>query len=384
MLFLVAMLPASVVFAGPELIFSDSFEASCFEDADLDRLSDCLETLVYQTDPESADTDEDGLRDGDEVLGTLAGLDLPGLGVNPRKKDILVEYDWINDASECAPHSHQPTQAMMDLVSAMFAASPVTNPDGTTGIHMVQDFGQGGLFGGGNVVLGANTIIAGTPLDPEFQGYKAANFATNRQNYFHYFVIGHRFLSSSGGTGYSGVGELFGDDAIVTLYCYYSNAYWVASTIAHELGHNLGLHHGGSSADACNDKPNYNSIMNYRYSFSGVDLDCNVSGDGVMDYSRGTRITLNENNLNEAQGICGPIPIIPIPVDWNQNSTVEGFVAWDINSLAQYQDLYCGGYLSTLNDHDDWSSLFFMPALNLLGGALPPPEPIVCPLPPLN
>ena len=45
----------------------------------------------------------------------------------------------------------------------------------------------------------------------------------------------------------------------------------------HELGHNLGLHHGGS-VDT-NYKPNYNSIMNYRYQFPGVDNNCTPPGD---------------------------------------------------------------------------------------------------------
>jgi hypothetical protein len=36
----------------------------------------------------------------------------------------------------------------------------------------------------------------------------------------------------------------------------------------HELGHNLGLHHGGGQEDPLNDarfnwKPNYHSVMNY-------------------------------------------------------------------------------------------------------------------------
>ena len=58
-----------------------------------------------------------------------------------------------------------------------------------------------------------------------------------------------------------------GDDLIVSLYCAGSDGN-VANTILHEVGHNLGLRHGGNVD--CNYKPNYNSVMNYRYQFPGV------------------------------------------------------------------------------------------------------------------
>ena len=34
---------------------------------------------------------------------------------------------------------------MIDRVSAAFAAAPNVNPDGSTGIVMIHDYGQGGL-----------------------------------------------------------------------------------------------------------------------------------------------------------------------------------------------------------------------------------------------
>jgi hypothetical protein len=50
-------------------------------------------------------------------------------------------------------------------------------------------------------------------------------------------------------------------------------------TFLHELGHSLGLGHGGG--DSINWKPNYISIMSYNYQFRGVTYD--LSGDGVAD-----------------------------------------------------------------------------------------------------
>src|SRR5690349_598975 len=64
-------------------------------DTDGDRLLDAYETDTgvfvdatnTGTDPLVADTDADGIADGDEVLGTAGGLDLPAMGTNPLKKD---------------------------------------------------------------------------------------------------------------------------------------------------------------------------------------------------------------------------------------------------------------------------------------------------------
>ncbi len=379
---LAAWLTASTTYAHAE-IFSDGFEPSCDTDSDTDRLVDCLEALVYRTDPNNPDTDGDGLSDGDEILGTLNGLPLQAMGVNPLRKDILIEYDWIDDAYECNFHSHRPTPEILSAITTMFANSPIQNPDGSTGINIIHDFGQGGEFTGGNLIPGVpQAILHGTHGDA-FQGYKAANFATNRQGYFHYALVAHRYDDGTGYTASSGWGDLPGDDLLVTLYCYHEIPGHVAKTIAHELGHNLGLHHGGDGA--CNQKPNYNSIMNYRYQFLGVDANCNIYSDGVMDFSHGDRIPLNENNLNEHVGVCGNLGAATTPVDWNFNGIIEAFVSYDTNSNESTgnQMILCGGVLSTLHDFDDWSNLM----LNALpppgtGAGSPPPVQQLCPPPP--
>jgi hypothetical protein len=139
---------------------------------------------------------------------------------------------------------------------------------------------------------------------------------------------------------------------IVSLYCAKSDRN-VAHTIMHEVGHNLILRHGGSNS--CNFKPNYNSVMNYKYQFRGVDNDCTPPGNGVLNYSVGDRIDLNENNLNENNGTCGA----GNPYDWNNNSTIESSIAFDINTYDG-QAPACDGTLSTLQDSDDWGRLNFL------------------------
>ncbi|MFE9424935.1 OmpL47-type beta-barrel domain-containing protein [Kitasatospora sp. NPDC006697] len=66
-----------------------------------------------------------------------------------------------------------------------------------------------------------------------------------------------------------------------------------AGTFMHELGHNLGLRHGGNQ-DLPNNKPQYYSVMNCSYQ---IGLSSNGT-TGVVDCSRQSR-SLDETALNE-------------------------------------------------------------------------------------
>ncbi len=328
-------------------------ECTLGTDTDGDRLDDCYETdtgvfvsdFDTGSDPGIPDTDDDGLLDGDETLGTLAGLDLPSFGVNPLHKDVLVEYDWFDDAITCGSHSHRPSATTLALVTDAFNNAPVANPDGTTGIHFIHDRGQGGVFSSGSLIPDADGILVGGVFSPEFIGYRSEYFDPSRHGYFHYTILPHHY----GGSTSSGQAEFPGDDMIVSLGCAIANSL-VANTIVHEIGHNFLLGHGGG--DHCNYKPNYNSVMNYRYQFPGTDNDCTPPANGVLSYSIGDRVSLDENGLDENEGICGAPPW-----DWNGNSLLETGVVLDLNSADVTQGIFCGGTLTTLVDHDDWANL---------------------------
>ena len=352
-----------------------SCEYLLFKDSDKDRLADLYETndgvfnneTATGTDPNQADTDGDGIDDGDEVLGTLDGLDLPSLGSNPLRRTILIEYDWFDDSLEnkghCLNgedgfHSHRPSIEMINRVKAVYANAPTPNPDGSNGIDLIQDYGQGGLFTGGNLIAKNTTgFISGSVYGSSFRTLKAQNFATNRRNYFHYTIMSHQYGSVTNFS--SGNAEVNGDDMIVSVYNYHCSNEIVANTIVHELGHNLGLLHGGD--DHLNNKPNYNSVMNYRFQFSGIDSDesCDGWGDGISGYSTGNRISLDENNLNEAHGVCGDNHS---GMDWNNDGdmTDAGF-SHNINSDSS---------LSLLHDHNDWENLYFLGILSESTGRL--------------
>jgi hypothetical protein len=329
-------------------------------DFDGDRIPDRHETNDGQfidrtrtgTDPMRHDTDGDGIGDGDEVYGTLDGLDLPALDADPLRKDIFVEVDWMDDAEDCAAHSHRPTADAVTAVVDAFAASPVANPyDGPTGVTLHVDYGQGAPFTGGTNI-GNDPVVE---FDGEFDQYRDQFFNPNREKYFHYAIFCHRHDAPTDDS--SGVAELNADDFLVSLQCSLGDA-GVSRTLMHALGHNLNLRHGGN--EDRNGKPNYNSVMNDRYQFDGVDDDCDARGDGTLDYSVGMRLDLDELHLDETQGVCGAPGI-----DWDGGGLQQD-VAWNINCLFGFSTP-CGDSVQecydttcdTLRDYDDWSNVIF-------------------------
>ena len=348
-------------------------------DTDGDRLPDCVETGSGRyrgitntgTDPNVPDTDQDGIPDGDEVLGTLGGLDLPAMGANPLRRNILIEYDWFADAQGSA-HDHRPSASTIAKVAAAFAAAPVSNPDGSSGIVAIQDYGQGGAFTGGNLVPDVDGCIVGGVGGMEYRNHLNDNFGSERAGYFHYSLVIHRYNATSAddcaGSSASS-GQAFYNDfrSLVSSGSFHNNPgsgdQWVANTILHEVGHNLNLTHGGSWSNSFNHKPNYPSVMNYRYQFPGIDVDCDVVADGVLDYSRGTRITLDEASVDEAVGVCGDSPI-----DWNRDGDVvdSGFSL----DLQGYRSGGSNGSAAdVLEDHDDWAHIAL--ATSIAGAGLP-------------
>lgn len=357
---------ALIADAGPaqaQTIFANGFEESCTADTDGDRLVNCQEANLG-TSITLPDTDGDGLADGDEVLGTLGGLNLPAMGVNPRRKDLLVEMDWTEEAFECPQHSHRVTAQTIDEVRIFFAATPISNPDGSTGINFIADYGQGGAFTGGNFIAIPDGIT--TPLEAPYFNYKAANFAPNRRGYFRYQLQGHRWAY---GTGSSGWASIQGDDGVVTLNCKTDVPGWVRNTIIHEFGHNLGLHHGGNSG--CNYKPNYNSLMNYNHQFYGLDMNCDRTPDGVnnIGYSDGSRSTLDHQAMNESAGICPPGHPQHKAIDWNGNGTIDPGTYVYGGVLTD-----CGANFNPVTDFNDYAALLLPPKTPQNGGAAPPAE----------
>ena len=144
-----------------------------------------------------------------------------------------------------------------------------------------------------------------------FEQLQASNLAFNsRASIFHYMIFAHDVGVYGGGTArvlahISGLSPGHPSSSFVVSLGVYSGQVGTslqqAGTFMHELGHNLGLDHGGY--DDVGFKPNYLSVMNYLFQFNGLII--NGLG-GNIDYSRFNSIPdLNELALDDNVGLNG-------------------------------------------------------------------------------
>jgi len=273
----------------PVLTVQALVAVECANDApddDSDGLCDEAE-LELGTDPTDPDTDGDALKDGHEALGYRENgvlvLDLPALGADPLHKDIFLEIDYYA--------AFRPAPGVIEAVIDGFALAPVANPDNTTGIRLHVDLDQ-------QIDKADEIAILLAPF--EYVGeLKAKYFDPARTIAYHYGLFAERYRSSNGSTTSSGQSNgIVASDFIVTLGAWSDRSLPVqAGTLMHELGHNLGLKHGGHDHDVF--KPHYFSLMNYHYQVIGLTKD----GRTTFDYARIPVVSLDERNLNESQGI---------------------------------------------------------------------------------
>lgn len=279
------------------------------------------------------DSDGDGLLDdwerGSFTAPSGGTVALSSMGTKPLHKDILVEVDWIAAAA--------PNATIWATIERAFADAPVLNPDGSRGVHIIIDRGQGGAFTGGGTVLADHTTMDFGPSTAsgytDFFTYKTNNFNNDRLNVFHYAVFGRARPNGS-----SGRGEIWGNDFMVTFvnFTVWAQALAQVGTFIHELGHNLGLTHGdlNNTPSQWNEtfKPNFASTMSYRWQFPGVSIDCDWASESFHTYSQGYYARINESSVNESLGICDNAPldmnadgmISTVAIDFSANSSTTG------------------------------------------------------------
>ena len=345
------------------------------------------------------DQDGDGLLDSWESQGvTIDGqfVDLPAMGASPTHKDVFVEIDYMTGAGF---HSHRPIPAAISKIITAFDNAPVSNPDGTNGVRLHVDYGSnaplvwapgnwGALSRSNNLAEQANLGTgAGTGASPydwtAFDAIKDANFTEAREEVFRYNAWAHNLSMAMGTT--SGISRgLPGSDFLVSLGGWTSDVGTTdeqAGTFMHELGHNLGLGHGGG--DDVQWKPNLMSVMRYSFQTKGLIVD---GKEGTFDYSRSALPALNENSLDETAGtgtgstrgtryFCGldneVIDVDGSSVDWNcdTDSTDTGVTANVNQGITDNSD----STFDTLSGHDDWANLVYDGGAvgGLGGGTLP-------------
>lgn len=341
-------------------------------------------------------SDGDGIPDENEAPGkTFCGLPYYDWGARAGIKDIFVHIDYMNPANCPDPLAVTPRIEALQKIQAAFNRKSIK-------VH----FDVGTLFGSTvdkfclddrshQVAFATNVHLKPSDYSINALAYKAQNMPISKVTVFHYCLLG--FLSQPEGA-FGGLGELIGNDFVVTIGSSDPDQFYAttpsnqlnylinsqASTIMHELGHNLGLEHGGN-VDV-NFKPNYYSIMNYMYSNNGlptigdakegdryyyyrysrvknqnfssyipngwwIDLHNNAfSADMVIDYSDGKGLDINESSISESSGIrrSGSKPI-----DFNgDGDTLDENLVMDLNPVDPGT-----GTQATLKDHDDWGAI---------------------------
>jgi len=346
------------------------------------------------------DQDGDGLLDAWEADGYWYKgrfINLKAMGANPQHKDVFV---WVNYL-ESSTHSHELSGTAAKQVVAAFANAPVSNPDGKPGItlHITGH----NLFP--ESIRGLDSIIREKALDRSI--FETAPLMTvgtiNSQGEFtwdHFDTIKERYFPEALRTafhfclmGHDGAPETYGmsrgipsSDFLVNMAQYELDPRTAggrvpqqARTFMHELGHNLGLGHGGVPSDVQQKhmpaKPNHLSVMNFLFAYSGLIY---LEKEGKLDYSRFALPTLNENRLDERKGLNDaaisrygtafmargksvPVRFANRPIDWNRNARIESNVAANINRLGngRVED----EKLTVLESVNEWISLSYMGGL---------------------
>ncbi|HKA35219.1 MAG TPA: choice-of-anchor D domain-containing protein [Thermoanaerobaculia bacterium] len=327
-----------------------------------------------------------------------------GVGTNGGK--VFLHYDYM-----VAPdHTHDPealAPGAVGRIAAIYKAH---------GIELIVDPRH-------TAIPEVETIVF-LPAPCDLPGF--ASFYDLRSAYYkpsnrreHYAIFGHWSANQCGEINrQSGVAELPGQNLVVSLNLLErgglapdSLSRIISGTFMHELGHNLGLTHGGGS-DNTNFKPNFLSVMNYNYQLTGIpladvigstafkacgtDADC---GDGGLcstfgppgsprlcsrlDYSRqvlprggNTPGLLDEGDLNELAGLgSGTTDLFFFdncdfhlaasdgPVDWdgdgaagNAHAAADLHYEWD--ALLLGNSAICPSpYRSRLAGFDEWAFL---------------------------
>jgi hypothetical protein len=212
------------------------------------------------------DRDDDGLPDSWEING-VNGLNLPEMGADPDRPDIFLEIDWMEKQTCFAfcwvVDSWRPHRDGLQRMVDAFAAEGVT-------LHVdAGGSSPGELKSGGNAIpwkVNFGTSVGSDYSWSQFDSVKQANFSSARQDVFHYAVMVEK-MSTENPTGMSR--DIPGRDFIVAdgfLSKYGGHTSKTESgTIMHELGHNLGLRHGGPDDTRFAKNPIYKSVMNYAY-----------------------------------------------------------------------------------------------------------------------
>jgi hypothetical protein len=332
------------------------------------------------------------------------------MGARNGVQDIFLQMDWMHGTGDrsggvdgTGNHSHVPKLDALTMVANVFAGHNIAlhfdvgNKYQGLGLPFIipAALAQGGSdldestlrCSNGNCAytepypvlsfkLGLNSVRDGNSLVNI-----PAHFSQSRKDAFHYVLFGHALAGPFDLTGKpttqdpkstSGIADRPGGDVMVTLGLWRSDipandqvgsTLVQAGTLMHELGHNLGLSHGGLFTQP-NCAPNYPSVMSYLYQTRGL---TDANGVGQIDFSNGLLAPLNEASVSSSVAL-GPLKY-----------RVRFYSPFNaaVNSVGQAAKLHCDG--SPITDTTleirgesptvaapDWSNGLYAPGTSFL------------------
>ena len=255
----------------------------------------------------SGDLDGDRIPDRVELLGMRDGegdlvFNLKARGASPCRKDVVVEVDHMT--------GHAPEQPALDNAVDTFddaeevepvAGCPYDGASAETGINLIVDETD---------PADQEEIALESPLAPKRLEELIDDHKTLDAPFVRYSLWVDDYVTGTDDDGdpISPAGQAGRGDHDLDFVVALDGKTNVAptaglheATFLHELGHSLGLDHGGETDDLMNCKPNYLSVMNYAFR-DGIP----TPGPGiVIDFSHTALPTIDEAALDEKAGIGG-------------------------------------------------------------------------------
>ena len=348
----------TIIIPNPLINYIESSSDTITIDSDLDGISDKFEE-------NGIDVNNDGLID----------LDLKKLGANPSYKDIFLELDYML--------GFETNEEILGHVVNAFSNAPVTNPNGQNGINL-------------HIIIDEQIPLDEMIKLTEIKNIKQDNFGTSversdpnfnnikkaKDRIFHYSLFIDKIEDKPQATGFGfnpkrldsedprgmnfvislGILKDIGRDITPIIQ---------QGTLMHELGHNMGLKHGGKNENMF--KPNYISVMNYLFQTGHIERDLDYSGcssnlqEGSLDESKGIFDPCKDSRMSGyfLKKYCDTVPdqehldvsrvkfvVTNAPINWNNNNNLnEHNIIYDVN---------CDKILSNLDSTNDWNGLFFI------------------------